>query len=70
MTNAIWRFYIDSRNRWRWERLSMVKDVVSRSIKSHEGYDQCLADAQQCGYVFQPAQGKVPSTLRSLSRRI
>ena len=63
MANLIWRFYMDSRNRLRWQRLSILKDVISESMNSYNNYQDCLDDAQVSGYVFYPSQGKIPSTL-------
>ena len=54
---------MDSKNRWRWQRLSILKDVISESMKSYNNYQECLDDAQGNGYVFYPSQGKIPSTL-------
>lgn len=58
--NLIWRFYIDERQQWRWQRLSMSKEVVADSPAGHADYDACVADAKREGYDYQNSQpGKI-----------
>lgn len=56
---AIWRFYVDQDRRWRWQRLSMDRSVLSESRLAYKEYEACLANAQNEGYVFQPSQAKL-----------
>lgn len=57
--NAIWRFYQDGNQRWRWQRMSTDRTVVSECSKGHKEYDECVADAQTHGYVLEAAQPKL-----------
>ena len=57
--NIIWRFYLDEKRQWRWQRLSAARVLISESPQSHTQYDECLADAHLHGYVFHPSQPKL-----------
>jgi hypothetical protein len=54
--NLIWRFYRGEDRQWRWQQLSVGRDVVSDSPSAHPDYEHCLADARQQGYVYQASQ--------------
>jgi hypothetical protein len=62
----IWRFYITADQRWKWQHLSALRELVSESPLSFESYEQCLASAQQNGYEFKPAHQKL-TTARGVS---
>lgn len=53
--NLVWRFYMDPDHRWRWQHLSVQREVISESTKSYKNYEECLADAKGKGYVFHPS---------------
>ncbi len=55
----IWRFYTTADQRWKWEHLSALRELVAESPLSYESYEQCLKSAQQNGYEFKPAHQKV-----------
>ncbi|MBM3358266.1 MAG: hypothetical protein FJY54_11125 [Betaproteobacteria bacterium] len=57
--SAIWRFYMDQDRRWRWQRLSTDRVVIDESRTAHKQYEGCVADAQNEGYIFHPAQTKL-----------
>jgi hypothetical protein len=57
--NLIWRFYVDPRQRWRWQHLSVQREVIAESPKSYKKYEDCLADATDKGYVFYPSHAKI-----------
>jgi len=59
--NLIWRFYTDTSGRWRWQHLSMQREVIAESSKSYRDYEECLADAKDKGYVFHPARARLMS---------
>jgi len=52
--NLIWRFYLDQKQQWRWQRLSVSLGVVAESPAAYKEYEGCVANAQAQGYVFQP----------------
>jgi hypothetical protein len=57
--SAIWRFYMDQDRRWRWQRLSTDRMVISESRAAYKEYEGCLANAKHEGYVFHPSQAKL-----------
>ncbi len=57
--NIIWRFYMDPNQRWKWQRLSADRSVVSESASAFGEYDGCLADARENGHVFEPSQPRL-----------
>ena len=59
--NTIWRFYTDSRQRWRWQCISVQREVIAESPKAYRKYEQCLDDARESGYVFHPSHARVLS---------
>jgi hypothetical protein len=59
--NLVWRFYMNAQHRWRWQHLSVQGEAILESAKSYKKYEDCLADAKDHGYVFQPSQPKKPS---------
>ena len=63
--NLIWRFYIDSNHRWRWQHLSVQGEVISESPKGHKEYEECLADAKGKGYVLHPSHARLVQGGRS-----
>ena len=56
--NAVWRFYLGQDRKWRWQCLTMHEVVISESRAAYKDYEECVADAQDKGYVFQPSQSK------------
>lgn len=52
--NTIWRFYLDQNRQWRWQRLTMNRDVVAESPKGYKEYEGCVEDARRHGYDFAP----------------
>ena len=63
--NTIWRFYRDVRGRWRWQRISVQREVIAESPTGYRTYEECLADAQASGYVFHPSHARVLTGQRS-----
>lgn len=57
--NNIWRFYVDQDRRWRWQRLSADRSLISESRAAYKEYENCLANAKEEGYVFHPSQDKL-----------
>jgi hypothetical protein len=56
--NAVWRFYLDQDRKWRWQRLTVQRVVISESNAAYLVYEQCVADAQKRGYTSQTSQFK------------
>ena len=54
--NLIWRFYTDDLRRWKWQQLSVTREVITESHTAYVEYEGCVADAQSKGYVFHPSQ--------------
>jgi hypothetical protein len=54
----VWRFYTEPAHEWKWQRLSASGDVTAESTMSHTSYDECVADAKDNGYLFEPAQAR------------
>jgi hypothetical protein len=48
--NAVWRFYLDQDRKWRWQRLTVHRVVISESHAAYMDYGKCVADAQKNGY--------------------
>ena len=57
--NLIWRFYTDDNQRWKWQQLSVNREVITESHAAYKEYDRCVADATDKGYVFQPSQARL-----------
>lgn len=57
---SIWRFYVDPDQQWRWQRLAADRAVIAESSVAYKEYEGCLANAESEGYVFTPAQAKLP----------
>lgn len=57
--NLIWRFYTDQDQRWRWQHLAVDRTVIEESRTAYKVYEECLADARDKGYVFQPSQARL-----------
>jgi hypothetical protein len=57
--NFIWRFYVDSNQRWKWQRLAVDRTVLAESATGYPEYEGCLANARDNGHVFQPSQEKL-----------
>jgi hypothetical protein len=58
-TNLIWRFYMDHNHRWKWQQLSVHREVIAESHTAYKDYEECLSDARGNGYDFQPSQAKL-----------
>ena len=63
--NLVWRFYIDPNHRWRWQHLSVQREVISESPTGYKEYEECLADAEGKGYVFHPPHARLVQGGRS-----
>jgi hypothetical protein len=59
MVNLIWRFYTDDNHRWKWQQLSVSREVITESNTAHKEYEACVADAKSKGYVFHPSQARL-----------
>ena len=57
--NLIWRFYTDDKKCWKWQQLSVSREVVTESQAAYKEYDRCIADAKDNGYVFQPSHARL-----------
>lgn len=62
--NKIWRFYLDDQREWRWQALSVGRDVISESTCAFKAYETCVANAQAEGYLYVPSKVK-PHTPKS-----
>ena len=58
-TNTVWRFYTDHSHRWKWQCLSVNREVLAESRSAFKDYEECMTDAKDKGYVFQPSQAKL-----------
>ena len=56
--NYIWRFYVDPDRRWRWQRLSPDRSLVAESQAAYKEYENCVTNARDEGYDFQPSQDR------------
>jgi hypothetical protein len=56
--NAVWRFYLGQDRKWRWQRLTVHHVVISESHAAYMDYEECVADAQETGYVLQKSESK------------
>ena len=59
MVNLIWRFYTDENHRWKWQQLSVSREVITESSSAYKEYEGCVADAKSKGYVFHPSQARL-----------
>jgi len=59
MVNLIWRFYTDDYQRWKWQQLSVSREVITESSTAYKEYEGCVADAKSKGYVFHPSQARL-----------
>jgi hypothetical protein len=51
--NDIWRFYANPDGKWQWQHLTINQILITECIAVHEGYEECVADAQKNGYTIQ-----------------
>lgn len=56
--SIVWRFYVDHRRKWRWQRLTTGQAVISESPTGYKDYEECVTAAREAGHVFQAAQPK------------
>ena len=59
VVNLIWRFYTDDNHRWKWQQLSVSREVITESNTGYKEYEACVADAKSKGYVFHPSQARL-----------
>jgi hypothetical protein len=59
--NLIWRFYLGPKHCWKWQHLSVRGEVILESAKAYKKYEECVANAKDHGYVFQPSQPRKPT---------
>ena len=59
VVNLIWRFYTDDDHRWKWQQLSVGREVITESDLAYNEYEGCVADAKSKGYVFHPSQSRL-----------
>ena len=57
--NLIWRFYTDGNQRWKWQQLSVGREVITESVVGYQEYEGCVADAKSKGYVFHPSRARL-----------
>ena len=57
--NLIWRFYTDDNHCWKWQQLSVSREVITESHAAYGEYEGCVADAKSKGYVFHPSQARL-----------
>ena len=57
--NLIWRFYTDDAHRWKWQQLSVGREVITESDLAYMEYEGCVADAKSKGYVFHPSLARL-----------
>lgn len=48
--NNIWRFYTASNGKWQWQHLTINQILITECSPVHQGYDECVVDAEKCGY--------------------
>jgi hypothetical protein len=65
-----WRFFVGEDRRWRWQRLTTDRAVISESCLSYDDYECCIAAARSEGYIFEAAQANLvrPGTHRQRRR--
>jgi hypothetical protein len=56
--HSVWRFYQEQERGWKWQCLSVQGTVISQCATVYETLDQCVAGAEDSGYVFQPPQAR------------
>ena len=59
IVNLIWRFYTDDSQRWKWQQLSVGREVITESATAYKEYEGCVADAKSKGYVFHPSLARL-----------
>jgi hypothetical protein len=68
IVNLIWRFYTDDSQRWKWQQLSVGREVITESDAAYMEYEGCVADAKSKGYVFQPSQARLAPKAANTNR--
>ena len=46
----VWDFKKDGNGRWKWQRQSLHHELIQEGHKPFALFDDCVADAQRCGY--------------------
>jgi hypothetical protein len=63
-----WRFHAGQDERWRWQQLNELGQVIEQSVIGFRSYEECVADAESRGYVFHLAAAGARS--ETLTRKI
>ena len=51
-TTAVWHFYVDSDNFWRWQKLTDDKQRLESCVSGYGDLEACMADAELHGYRY------------------
>jgi hypothetical protein len=60
--NTVWRFYVDSAGKWRWETRTQDALTPVGSSRSFDTLQECQEAAEKSGYRYQVAQPHLPRT--------
>ena len=53
---TMWRFFQNEQGLWKWQHVSMEREVIDEALGGFPDYEACMADAMACGYRFVPPQ--------------
>ena len=67
--NVIWRFYSDSDQQWRWQRVAFDGTILEHSKSGYAQYETCMANASESGYVFLPSSSTKPKSTAPKKKR-
>jgi hypothetical protein len=59
--HTVWRFYMTKDCLWKWQRVTVNRNVVAESPEGYRDLDSCVASAKDGGYVYKQPQAKAVS---------
>lgn len=69
-TSDVWDFKKDRNGGWHWQRQSLSHELIQEGHTSFARFEDCVADAQRCGYSgsFALPEGRLDTPSRTLRR--
>jgi len=55
-TGTMWRFFQNEQGLWKWQQISLHREIIDEALQAFADYEACVSDAMGCGYQFAPSQ--------------
>ena len=60
IVSDVWSFKKDASGSWNWQRQSLRHELISECEQPFATFEECVADAQRCGYSGSPSSMQEP----------